>query len=138
LTSIINLMDLDDSAGSHPLDDLDFEPDPGAPGPREPVDSDASLASFVQSLSTERRQRGVTPPPLDPSEMLPTSPRRLEVARPDSPPPPMQVAKSARKTAQMTAGSTIRPWMVIAVIVVVAIVATLIVAMSGPSLPGGK
>jgi hypothetical protein len=46
--------------------------------------------------------------------------------------------KSQRRTAQTTQGSFIKPWMVIALIVVVAIVVTLIVAMSGPTVHAGK
>ncbi|HTL37070.1 MAG TPA: serine/threonine-protein kinase [Kofleriaceae bacterium] len=51
LTSIINMMDLDDQ-GSKPLVDLDSGPRqmPPSPQPRQRIDSDPSLSQFVNSL----------------------------------------------------------------------------------------
>ncbi|HEX5060325.1 MAG TPA: serine/threonine-protein kinase, partial [Kofleriaceae bacterium] len=51
LTSIINMMDVDDRLGSQPLVDLDSPP---MQRPMERVDSDPSLMSFVQSLPPAR------------------------------------------------------------------------------------
>jgi cell division septal protein FtsQ len=52
-------------------------------------------------------------------------------------------ARSAREAASRATSapaerSAVRPWLVIALIVVAGIVVTLIVALSGPSLPAGK
>ena len=178
LTSIINMMDLDD-AGSRPLVDLDsaslrdaarsdeagpFDldsgPRPRPTGPRQGFDSDPSLMQFVQSLPTAQPQsyaepepytqqqyppppqyqqpyqqfpeRPFTPPPLDPTEMLPTAPRRMTSA--DTVPR----QRMQRASLTNTARSVIRPWMVIAFILFVTLIVTLIVALSGPDLPSGK
>jgi serine/threonine protein kinase len=158
LTSIINMMDMDDSAGSRPLNDLDDSPPRPRPTAPRDHDSDPSLASFVSSLPPARGgyaapppspqplmppiapplERGMTPPPLEASEMLPTTPRRFDPAMQDPSRPTVPVVKSQRKTAQTTQGSFIKPWMVIALIIVVAVVVTLIVAMSGPTVHAGK
>jgi len=155
LTSIINMMDLDDRLGSQPLVDLDSGPRQ-RPSPRQGFDSDPALMSLVQSLPTARggydapqSDRGYTPPPLDPNELMPTSPRQpMPQARP-LPAPQRQQAQPARqpqpprravqrKASTRAERSAFTPWIVIGLIVVVAIVVTLIVAMSGPSLPAGK
>jgi eukaryotic-like serine/threonine-protein kinase len=176
LTSIINMMDLDDRAGSQPLVDLDSGPRQrprqgfdSDPGPRQGFDSDPALMSLVQSLPTARggynapsppadrggynaplppADRGYTPPPLDSSEMLPTAPRRNPPPPQRQPPPARQQQPShqpqpsrrasPRKPSTRAERSAYTPWIVIGLIVVVAIVVTLIVAMSGPSLPAGK
>jgi hypothetical protein len=148
-------MDLDDRLGSQPLVDLDSGPRQ-RPSPRQGFDSDPALMSLVQSLPTARggydapqSDRGYTPPPLDPNELMPTSPRQpIPQARP-LPPPQRQQAQPARqpqpprravqrKASKRAERSAFTPWIVIGLIVVVAIVVTLIVAMSGPSLPAGK
>jgi serine/threonine protein kinase len=151
LTSIINMMDLDDREGSRPLVDLDSGPR-ARPVPRHGFDSDPSLMSLVRSLPAARTADDSPPripTPAVPVEAMPTSPRATYPApRPPVSSRPMQApAASTRPSAQpraqrstQTRGerSSLRPWMVIALIIVVAIVVTLIVAMSGPSLQPGK
>jgi eukaryotic-like serine/threonine-protein kinase len=160
LTSIINMMDLDDSAGSRPLVDLDSGPrrrpsSPSSPPSRAGFDSDPALMSLVQSLPTARggysapeppADRGYTPPPLDPNDMMPTVPRQFVPPQPQrqqpqparSQPPVRSQRAAPRKPSTRAERSAFTPWIVIGLIVVVAIVVTLIVAMSGPSLPAGK
>jgi serine/threonine protein kinase len=153
LTSIINMMDLDDRAGSQPLVDLDSGPRQRPTIPRQGFDSDPALMSLVQSLPTARggytapeppADRGYTPPPLDANDMVPTVPRQFVPPQPQRqlPPPvrqqPAPARPSPRKPSTRAERSAYTPWIVIGLIVVVAIVVTLIVAMSGPSLPPGK
>lgn len=129
LTSIINMMDLDDQ-GSKPLVDLDDSQPAIRSGPPSSsssrVDSDPSLGSFVKSLA----------PPAAPSELVPTLPRQFS---PQQPPqnaeptwrgPPVPVRAKGK--------AFIRPWMVILVLVLAAVVTALIVALSGPNLPNAK
>jgi serine/threonine protein kinase len=126
LTSIINMMDLDDQ-GSRPLVDLD-DSQPAirsSPPSSSRVDSDPSLGSFVKSLAA----------PSSPSELVPTVPRHFSPqAAPNAEPtwrgPP--VAARARGKAFL------RPWMVILVLVLAAVVTALIVALSGPNIPNAK
>jgi serine/threonine protein kinase len=143
LTSIINMMDLDDRLGSQPLVDLDSGP---RQRPSQGFDSDPALMSLVQSLPPDR---GYTPPTVEPSELMPTSPRSFVPPAPPQKPPPRarspqqaqpasQTRVTPRKASTRAERSALTPWIVIGLIVVVAIVVTLIVAMSGPSLPAGK
>jgi serine/threonine protein kinase len=155
LTSIINMMDLDDRAGSQPLVDLDSGPRERPAVPRQGFDSDPALMSLVQSLPTARGGYGAPPSPadrsapaFDPNDMMPTVPRQFVPPRPPPPPTRQAAAPPARQSAQPRAvprkastraeRSAYTPWIVIGLIIVVAIVVTLIVAMSGPSLPAGK
>ena len=198
LTSIINMMDLDERAGSQPLVDLDSGPrriedfESPSRGPRQGFDSDPALMSLVQSLPTARGgyqapapvpdrgytppplDRGYTPPPLDSGEMLPTAPRQfspgqlpvpgmqqmpmqpgMQQMQPGMQQMPMQQApmhlqdrapmhlppegrRPGRRMSTRAERSSFTPWLVIGLIVVVAIIVTLIVAMSGPSVPNGK
>ena len=145
LTSIINMMDLDDREGSRPLVDLDSGPRPHPSPPRHGFDSDPSLMSLVRSLpAAQGFDDPVSPPPgplptPQPADATPTSPRA-------APPPAARQARAERQPAQRARRSgqsradrsALRPWMVIALIIVVTIVVTLIVAMSGPSLDAGK
>jgi serine/threonine protein kinase len=120
LTSIINMMDLDDQ-GAKPLVDLD----PPAGAPRR-LDSDPSLISFVSSLSSPSGARSDTP---DQAELLPSAPRRVSTSR-GATSPRTHVPEPAH------ARFVLRPWMVIAALIVAAGIAALIVALSGPELPG--
>jgi eukaryotic-like serine/threonine-protein kinase len=195
LTSIINMMDLDDQ-GSKPLVDLsaaptgsgdgwrgggpgfessqreDSEPHVGPrSGPRT-LDSDPGLSSFVSSLQDSPHtpipktmrslappmpgqaaqqsygeqpsyQRPYTPPPLDASDMLPTAPRRMPSA-------PVIAGSGAERSSrgnvvEPTAVSrrkastfALKPWMVVVALILVAGIAALVVALSGPDLPNGK
>ncbi|HEY5922896.1 MAG TPA: protein kinase [Kofleriaceae bacterium] len=173
LTSIINMMDLDDRLGSQPLVDLDSGPRqrPSPPQQRQGFDSDPALMSLVQSLPTARGgygapppaperpynpspdhgytppppDRGYTPPPLDAGEMLPQRqfappPPQSHVPFNPQPQAPMHLdpPRRARKPSTRAERSALTPWLVIGLIVVVAIIVTLIVAMSGPSVPSGK
>jgi serine/threonine protein kinase len=159
LTSIINMMDLDDQ-GSRPLVDLNAAPalDSGPrvsldSGPRK-LDSDPQLSSFVSSLggpdpigSTVKNvappmpqihggERGYTPPPLDVGEMLPTSPRRTFDEQPPMYRPPAEPTAVTRK--KPTPSFALRPWMFFVALILIAGVAALVVALSGPNLPAGK
>jgi serine/threonine protein kinase len=128
LTSIINMMDLDDQ-GSRPLVDLD-DSQPAirsSPPPSSRVDSDPSLGRFVKSLSS----------PSPPSELVPTVPRQQF--------PPQGAPNAAERTwrgppvqARAKGKAFLRPWMVILVLVLAAIVTALIVALSGPNIPNAK
>ena len=149
LTSIINMMDVDDRLGSQPLVDLDSPPIQRPAIDR--VDSDPSLMSFVQSLPTARGGYEAPQRPMfdDSAPNHPALPPPRAMSQPQlgmqpMPQPPQQgrqrsVPQTGRRKAQ-TRGerSSFTPWLVIGLIIVVAIVVTLIVAMSGPSLPAGK
>ncbi len=169
LTSIINMMDLDNQ-GSKPLVDLNVAPtiesgprpmplDPiGSHDPRLAtqlegalpllrIDSDPALQEFVSSLPPTSMsspppppsrpgptgERAFAPPPLDVAELLPTAPRRVSTSGLDTQPrhPYPQHAQRAPSTTR----SAIRPWMVIVGLVLLGIIVTLIVALSGPDLP---
>jgi serine/threonine protein kinase len=159
LTSIINMMDLDDRAGSQPLVDLDSGPRPRPLVPRN-FDSDPALMSLVESLPPPRPRsqppqpkplpaklpppasaKSPQPPPrtnrFEPTESVPTTARPLSAAA-------QQAVRRAipdtgkRKASTKAERSSFTPWLVIGLIIIVAIVVTLIVAMSGPSLPAGK
>jgi serine/threonine protein kinase len=159
LTSIINMMDLDE-AGSKPLVDLDSGPRPmPAPSPRSRVDSDPSLSQFVQSLpgpgsssplptSQIPRPRqsapapipntmggyGAVPPPMAPQPFdqsdVSTLPRQFTPNQPGE-----RTEKGRGLPKRRPAKPLIQPWMVIAAIVLVAIIIALVVAMSGPDVP---
>ncbi len=127
-------------------------------GPRglRTLDSDPGLSSFVSSLnqpdsipSTMRssappmpgqamlpNDRPFTPPPLDPSEMLPTAPRRL----PNSAGAPRRPGAEVTAVSKRREPSTfaLKPWMVVVALILVAGVAALVVALSGPNVPSGK
>ncbi|NVB82056.1 MAG: serine/threonine protein kinase [Kofleriaceae bacterium] len=181
LTSIINMMDLDEQ-GAQPLVDLSMAPsldsgprlldsgprslsDDSGPqsfptaNPRSRIDSDPALNSLVSSLPpagamlprpiaqpratgtmAKPRSTASAPAPaapsalVDPSDIMPTLPRRTfdQVQAP-------QIQKTSQKRAQTPGSrSVIRPWMVIAVVVLVALIVTLIVAFSGPDVAAGK
>jgi eukaryotic-like serine/threonine-protein kinase len=124
LTSIINMMDLEPE-GSKPLVDLDESgPKPRPTDPRR-VDSDPSLGQFVSSLSSN--QYG------DQSDVMPTSPRAF------APPAVAEATWQGPPSSSRTrARGFLRPWMVILVLVLAAVVTALIVALSGPNLPDAK
>jgi serine/threonine protein kinase len=127
LTSIINMMDLDDQ-GSKPLVDLD-DSQPAirssTPSSSSRDDSDPSLGSFVKSLSG--------PPP---SELVPTVPRQQFSPQPAPNAEPTWRGPPVKATPKSKA--FIRPWMVILVLVLAAVVTALIVALSGPNIPNAK
>ena len=108
LTSIINMIDLEQQ-GSKPLVDLDAS-GPTNIGEARTFDSDPGI-------------RASTPPPLHSDERLPAAPRRSSTVG------PQRIGKPAR-------ASLLKPWMVVAAILLAAGIAALIVAMSGPDLPG--
>jgi serine/threonine protein kinase len=129
LTSIINMMDLDDQ-GSKPLVDLD-DSQPAirsSPPSSSRIDSDPSLGSFVKSLSS----------PAAPSELVPTVPRQQFSRQPAAPNAAEPTWRGPPVKASAKSKSFIRPWMVILVLVLAAIVTALIVALSGPNIPNAK
>ena len=124
-------------------------------GPRQ-LDSDPGLGSFVSSLShpheaipaTMRNtappmpghamlpnDRPYTPPPLDPSEMLPTAPRRFTPGAARNPPGEVTAVSKQR---QQSSSFALKPWMVVVALILVAGIAALVVALSGPNVPSGK
>ncbi|HEY5937986.1 MAG TPA: serine/threonine-protein kinase [Kofleriaceae bacterium] len=126
LTSIINMMDLEGAPdGARPLVDLNI-------GPK--LDSGPRLM-----------ESGPSALPRDPSEMLPTAPRQMPALppRPNIPmpltPPVLQRRPDQpvqrRSSNSVKRRSVIRPWMVIAVILIAAGIAAITVAMSGPDVP---
>jgi serine/threonine protein kinase len=143
LTSIINMMGLDDQ-GSEPLVDLNVAPTLDS-GPRamdldRRLDSDPALNAFVSSLPptmtsspppppSRTGERPFTPAPLDVGDMLPTAPRRVSTAGVGT--TPRQQFQTPRPGSRFT----IKAWMVIVALVAVGLVVTLIVALSGPDLP---
>jgi serine/threonine protein kinase len=132
LTSIINMMDLDDREGSRPLVDLDSAPvrRPSSPAMRTGFDSDPGLQSLVQSLPTASGTYE-RPAPLSASQPPPPAPPRMQQQQQRAQPRPA-------KREETKASYGIRPWMVIVLIVVITLIVTLIVAMSGPSVPSAK
>ncbi len=156
LTSIINMMDLDER-GAQPLIDLDSGP--SAPQPprvegsfgssltrgQRNLDSDPALMSLVQSLPSARPGSDVVRTPTPPKGLTRPPPRASQVhARPTLPQPPEAAQptrrhpSTGRRKSTKADRSAIRPWMVIILIVLITIVVTLIVAMSGPNLTPGK
>lgn len=148
LTSIINMMDVENREGSRPLVDLDPEPR-GRPLSRQGFDSDPGLQSLVRSLppaalgptadptppppSKPPLPRGYSPPPLDKAEMLPTKPRTASPAPRDA-----RNATVPRREQTSASRPLVRGWVVIALIIIVGVIVTLIVALSGPSVPAGN
>jgi len=151
LTSIINMMDLDDQ-GSKPLVDLNVAPTIDS-GPRaldldRRLDSDPALNAFVSSLPPTMQGAAIPPAPPPPrtgerpqfapppqqqphgmNEMMATAPRRGSTSGDTVP-------RQQFQTSRPPARFTIKLWMVIVALVAIGLVVTLIVAMSGPDLPG--
>lgn len=133
LTSIINMMDVEHE-GAKPLVDLD-QPSPPRhldSGPRQ-LGSDPLIVGPGVTGGAPLVARQASPPALEPSEMLPTAPRAF------TPLPRSERTEKGQRmqSAPRASGFHIRPWMVIAVIVI-AVIAALVVALSGPSVGGGK
>ena len=127
LTSIINMIDMEQQ-GAKPLVDLDL-------GPPLPIDA-GSAGSETRSLGSDPNMpdlpqtpipsRPSTPPPLEGNERLPAKKaRRTSTAAP-------------RRRATVRPRGGIKPWVVIVAIILLAGVAAIIVAMSGPDLPRGR
>lgn len=132
LTSIIYMMDVEHE-GAEPLVDLDQSPPPAPPrqidsGPRQ-LGSDPALVGPGTPLpAMPALRRG------DSVEAMVTTPRRIVAgAQPIEP-----TTKNARLASVPRGGFQLRPWMVIAVILLAAGIAALIVAMSGPNVGAGK
>jgi hypothetical protein len=126
LTSIINMMDIEGAPdGARPLVDLNVGPKLDS-GPRLMDSGPSSL-------------------PRDPLEMMPTAPRQMPALppRPNIPmplTPPVLQRRPDQPRERPRSGtpkkrSLIRPWMVIAVILIAAGIAAITVAMSGPDVP---
>jgi len=130
LTSIINMMAVDDH--SRPLVDLDHAPAIDS-RPRRQIESDPGLASFVSSLPAANASRPFTPEPLAAAERLPVAHAPMPVRTPHVPlADPTAITKRAP-----TPAFTLKPWMLIVVVVLAALIATLIVALSGPDVRVG-
>jgi serine/threonine protein kinase len=144
LTSIINMIDLEGGDGSKPLVDLSV-------GPK--LDSGPRLLDSGPSQMQMPTLKGVG---AIQDDIMPTAPRPFPQTNPGSPqprpypvsagmPPPGMPPRPQRREGTRRAVSAskkkspIRPWMVILAIAVIAIIVTLIVAMSGPDVaPQGK
>lgn len=144
LTSIINMIDLEGGEGSKPLVDLNVGPKLDS-GPRL-LDSGPSVMPTLKGVGAIQDDVQATAPrPFPPTGPGVGQPVRNPYPQPMGLPPygnnPSQ-AGGQRRTKQSGARraisanrkkSAIRPWMVILAIAVIAIIVTLIVAMSGPS-----
>jgi hypothetical protein len=160
LTSIINMME-DDDAGSKPLVDLNVAPTLDSGPRRVEVDSDPALGAFVSSLPMTQRNTSPPPPTRPPNErprptgerprptgerpfpsspdlaeIMPTAPRRVSREGESSYRPPAEATAVTKR--KESAGFALRPWMVIIALILVAGIAALVVAMSGPNVPSGK
>jgi hypothetical protein len=138
LTSIINMIDLEQQ-GARPLVDLNSPPmEPVVPraldsGPRELGNDPRFVGSGALAISASTPLgRTDTPLPLQGGERLPVPRSTLR----ETPPR----ASNAERTASSRRSKPvkIKPWMVIAAIILLAGIAALIIAMSGPNLPAGK
>jgi serine/threonine protein kinase len=133
LTSIINMMDVEQE-GAKPLVDLDQPAPPPRhldSGPRQ-LGSDPLIVGPGVTGGAPLVARQDSTSPLEQAEMLPTAPRAF------TPPRAERTDKGQRlQSAPRASGFHIRPWMVIAVLVV-AVIAALVVALSGPSVGAGK
>jgi len=127
LTSIINMIDLENVDGAKPLVDLDIGPRLDS-GPRL-LDSGPAHVPVAPPPPAVRSPRGGQPAPGAIDNMA-TAPRR-------GPDHNRQLGMPSERAVLGRANtrkgrSPIRPWMVIALILVAASVAAVIVAMSGP------
>ncbi|HUJ60897.1 MAG TPA: serine/threonine-protein kinase [Kofleriaceae bacterium] len=122
LTSIINMIDLEQQ-GSRPLVDLGAGPALGAldSGPRE-----LTIRGQGQPVSP-------APPPLAPMPLQIRTDTPLPVPGREMAPPPQRPV-----TREPRGSFVLRPWMVIAVLLLAAGIAALLVALSGPNLQSGK
>jgi serine/threonine protein kinase len=131
MTSLINMIDLEQQ-GARPLIDLDAAPLDLAQtiGPRELGHDEVSVigAPALVAAVPPAIARSETPPPLSHADMLPVK------LRPVTPGAGAERTTSTRPRRSLA----IQPWMVVAAIVVIAGIAALIVALSGPNLPAGK
>jgi serine/threonine protein kinase len=123
LTSIINMMDVEHE-GAQPLVDLDQAPPPPPrqldSGPRQLGSDPALIGPSTPSAPIPTRTQAQF-------EAMSTVPRRAPVAAPA----PVRVETAARPSF------TLKPWMVVVVLLLAAI-AGLLVALSGPSVGAGK
>jgi serine/threonine protein kinase len=143
LTSIINMMDLEgsDPNASGPRRTLDAGPQmPGGQGPRPGATQHGMGIPDPDLMPTAPRPapfpQGRPPGPPQPMPQLQPMPQ----ARPQLPPQPRPQARPqplARRQATVAGRrrSRIRPWLVIAVILVLTGVVAVLVAMSGPGVP---
>ena len=160
LTSIINMIDLEGGEGSKPLVDLDVGPKLDS-GPRGLLDSGPSAlpppvsatlkgVGAIQDdvIATAPRQFHAPPSQQMPQQRPMQMPMQQQVPfhqqmpqqqMPPTQPRPQRKSGVRRAVSAPRRRSPIRPWMVILAIVIIAVVVTLIVAMSGPDVsPQGK
>ena len=133
LTSIINMIDLENAEGARPLVDLSAGPRLDS-GPRL-VDSGPSALPVTptptpKAMAQPTRPFAGEPTPDvqgDPGEALSTAPRRQPPARGAS-----TVPISRQNPTKGQPRSKFRPWMVIVLVLAAAGIAAAVVAMSGP------
>ena len=130
LTSIINMIDLEQQ-GAKPLVDLASPPPVLDSGPRAlaPMLEAGPSRPIAVAPPAPLAEPSDTPLPLDRGHMLPV--RRAST-------PAGGKAERTERGAGRTRRWAVRPWMVIAVILVLAGIAAIVIALSGPSLAPGK
>jgi serine/threonine protein kinase len=101
--------------------------------PRPPLPPPMQQAPVARLPSSHPAPPSGPRPRYESGELMPTAPRRNP-----STPPPIASAPPAQRTRSIPRrkASVINPWVVIAVIVVLGAIALVIVALSGPKVPG--
>jgi len=159
LTSIINMIDLE-AEGGRSLDSgprsfdsgaRDFDPSPlgqGTPGARPNLTQHGMGVPSVSDLAPTAPRPLPFPQPAPQWPMAQQGPAPMASQQPQRQPMPMQAPRqplpqpsmerpSARGAAQASRRkpSRIRPWLVIALIIILTGVVAILVAMSGPNMP---
>jgi serine/threonine protein kinase len=127
LTSIINMMDLENADGAKPLVDLDAGPRLDS-GPRLLDSGPSSLPTPPTGHAPLRGPQSSA----DPTEMMSTAPRRAPAVQ--QPPMGMRIAATpgGRQSTKGRQGRSKMPLLIVTLVLIAAGVAAAIVAMSGP------
>ncbi len=137
LTSIINMIDLEGGDGSKPLVDLSVGPKLDS-GPRILDSGPSAVMPTLKGVGAIQDDVAATAPrPFPPAGPLSSQQRSPYSLAPQAMPPTQQPRPQRREGTRRAVSSSkkksaIRPWMVILAIAVIAIIVTLVVAMSGP------
>ena len=141
LTSIINMIDVD-QAGAKPLVDLNAAPPLTLDsGPQALASGPHSISSITQAPpSQHQRPIPTLPMPMPQPPRAPPPPRAIAMPAPPSlaqRPYPAPLPQERYGTPAPTR-SALRPWIVILAILLVAGIVAIVVAMSGPNVAAGK